>query len=277
MRLRTTWLTMTVLAMTAVPVLAVNMYGGGSGQQSGQFGIVDQTTGVLTVLGDPTAVNGQGLSGIAFGTDGRLWGSVSLTVGTRLIEISPTTGTLLQDVGVIQVTTPGDIRIVDLAIQPSTNALFGITSSGVIYTINKQTAVATLVGDPGQGKGGIAFAPDGTFYLVENDGSTLWTIDPFTGATIDSVAITAPCLDGLAVRPSDGTLFATECDGRQIVRIDPTTFDTQVIDPGDDADDVADLAFQLFPAQHAPALSFVGSGVLGAALLLVGLRRSRRC
>lgn len=271
--------------MIALPVFADTMYGGGSGQQDGKFGIVDQATGDFTVLGDPTVDAGEGLSGIAFGTDGRLWGSVPQGGGgnsggpTNLIEIDPVTGQLINDVGPIK--TPGgdDLRIVDLALQPSTNTLFGLDIDGKIYTLDKGTAVATLVGDPGvTNRGGIAFSPFGIFYLVEGGGSHLWRIDPATGATIGSAIdiSDSPCLDGLAVRPSDGVLFATECDGRAIVRINPVTGDSVQIDPADREDDVADLAFRITRPTSTPAVTPLGIVFLGSLLLLAGLHLSRR-
>lgn len=280
MKPRTMLMATLALAGMVLPVAAETMYGGGSGQQDGRFGIVDQITGDFSVLGDPTATTGQGLSGLAFGMEGRLWASVSQNsvLGSRLFEIDPVTGSLINDVGPIQTGAGADVRIVDLAMQPLTNVLFGLDRDGNLFTINKQTAVATLIGDPGVGHGGIAFSPSGTLYLVQNGGGELWIINPNTAATVGmSVDIeSGACLDGLAVRPSDGALFATECDGREIIRINPINGDSEEIDPGDAEDDVADLAFQFAPVSKAPALSVVGSTVLAMALLLGGLWRGRQ-
>lgn len=274
---------MSMILVLAMPVTASaqTMYGGGSGQQDGEFGIVDQTTGEFTVIGDPTTeMDDRGLTGLAFDVDGRLWGGVSVgSAGsgtTSLIEINPATGDRLDLVGTIN-DGGVNLRIVDLALQPSTGTLFGLEFDGSLYTIDKNTAEADLVGDPGGGRGGIAFAPDGTLYLVPINGGVLWRVDPATGVMLSMPIILteSACLDGLAVRPSDGVLFATECDGRDVLRIDPSNGDTEVITPNDPEDDVADLAFQIAPTSAAPTLSSIGMLVLASAMLAFGMYLAR--
>jgi len=284
MRMRTAFIAISVLTVTALPAPGDTMYGSGSGQQNGEFGIVDQMTALFTVLGDPTvgALDGYGLNGIAFDESGRLWGSAgasSQSGVTRLSEINPVTGQLINDVGPIQDAQATGLRIVDLALQPSTNVLFGIDRDSLIYTIDKLTAVATLVGNPnvGDNRGGIAFGPDGTFYLIPGGGGILYRLNPATAATIGMGLNLdeGDCIDGLAVRPNDGILFATECDGRDIFRIDPITGDADPIDPGDEENDVADLAFRLH-ATPAPALSVAAMATLAGLLALAGLGITRR-
>jgi len=275
---------MALLALVlAAPARADVMYGSASGQNTlsaGGFGTVDQNTAIFTLLGNPTStISGAGgLSGIAFDASGRLWGSVATSSprqSTHLIEINPATGALINDVGLIHNSSNTNLRIVDLAAQPSSSVLFGIDSNADLYTIDKSTALATLVGSTGLAEGGIAFAPDGTLYLTDVN-RDFAQLDPSTGLPVaPPLHLDTSCLDGLAVRPSDGSLFATECDGRTIYRIDPTTGAAVQIDPGSYDSDVADLAFQATPLAGAPTLSPLGMGLLVAGLFAFGLARQR--
>ncbi len=252
----------------AAPVAGQVMYG--STASNGRVGTVDQTNGDFTLLGDPTATGA--LSGLTFDTTGRLFGSVPADSSccSSLIEINPINGSLIATIGDIETAPASGVRIVDLAAQPSTGTLFGIDKNGVLYTIDKTTAVATLVGDTGLSKGGIAFAPNGTLYLANTD-SELAQLDPATGAPIGSVLNTGECIDGLGVRPTDGQLFATECDGNSIFRIDPVSGNATFI--GSPEDDTADLAFQIVARSSAPAISNAGLALTAMLLLAFAARR----
>ena len=81
---------------TAGPAAAQALHGvGGNGSNSpGALFTVSQTTGVNTLVADP--VTPGGLSGAAFDSTGRLFGSTIAGAGTTssLIEIDPDTGNL---------------------------------------------------------------------------------------------------------------------------------------------------------------------------------------
>src|SRR5206468_10195807 len=96
---------------------------------------------------------------------------------SRLILITPETGGVVSDVGLIRAGTGGQgIFIADLAIQPGTGVLYGIESReaggglgppfGNLYTINRNTGVAALVGTTGLQNASLAFAPNGTLYAT---------------------------------------------------------------------------------------------------------------
>ncbi len=269
----------------AMRVAAQPMYGSTNNRVAGAVGavgIVDQTTGVFTLRGDPTPGDDV-LAGIDFDSLGQLFG-VDNPSGqgnpSVLIRINPNTGALDATIGTVtdSVSTTG-VRIVDLAVQPGTNVLFGISQVGLLYRINTGTAIATLVGDTGLGSFslGLAFAPGGTLYATS--GSTLYTLNPNTALPLTTKATDGPCIDGLAVRPSDGLLFGTECDGNSVQRIDPSTGVTTFIGPADThAPDTADLAFQPRPAPsvNAPAFSHRGLTGLAALLLVCGALILRR-
>jgi outer membrane protein assembly factor BamB len=246
------------------------MYGS---TDDGLFGIVDQTTGEFTVLGNPANGIGKGvLSGITFDSTGRVFGTVPNSDGTLLILINPATGDRIDVIGDIEDENQVVLRITDLATQPVTDVLFGVSSSDNLYTINKTTAVATFIGSV-INHGGLGFTPDGKLYLATVD-RELAQIDPTDGSTIgDVIDNLSVCIDGLGFRPSDGAAFATECDGSDIFRLDLETGDLAELEPN--SEDTTDVAFPLRSGATAPALSPLALGILAAAVAGLGIRRLR--
>ncbi|MGH7893657.1 MAG: DUF7450 family protein [Candidatus Binatia bacterium] len=199
------------------PVLN-DMYGvvgNGSPANRGAVLVIDQTTGAGVVLGTPTA---SGLSGVVFDASGRLLASTAggPAVFSNLIQIDPDTGALVTDVGTIH-DGATNLRIADLGVQPGTDTLFAVSApNGEIYTVDKTTATATLVGSPGlNDAGGLAFAPNGTLYATTAASPRLLTVDPADGAVTSNVSMDR-AVDGLVVR-SDGILFGTEAGTSDLI------------------------------------------------------------
>src|ERR1700688_1242372 len=212
------------------------LYGGVGGQPPGEGSdnvgavvTVDQTTAALTVVGSPEP--GTRLSGIAFDSTGALYGSTEGTglppLTSTLISIDPGTGALLSVIGPITAGPGGPaIGIADLSVQPGSDVLFGIRAptdllggGGKLYTIDKTTAVATLVGATPARRDSIAFAPDGTLYEAGFTPPpappvppTLYTLNPANAAVLTSVPTSPPDdnYGALAVRPTDDALFASD-------------------------------------------------------------------
>lgn len=272
-----------LLCLTTTPVIAVEvMYGGLGGHNNadstndGALAIVNQTTGAVTIVGRPIGVTR--ISGLAFEPAGNLYASTLVGPGgfpppsgprvSNLISLNPSNGVLLTSTPITDGAGGAQLSIADLAVQPGTNTLFGITSDGdlrggmglpgQLYTINTSTGVATFVGEtvprtppPRVVFGSLAFAPNGTLYMgaATLDLSTapptlvdvaLKTINPLTGAILTSVPVTHQ-FGALAVR-SDGTIFAGTGDQHQLFTINPTTgAETLVGDTGTTF--IGDLAF----------------------------------
>ena len=207
------------------------LYGGigrGSGTNKGEVITINQTNGLGTTLGSGATDAVVGINGLAFDASGDLFASTISAplfgfpqgVGT-LIKIDPLTGVQSSFIGAITL-SGNPFAITDLAVQPGTDVLFGIsvdtgTGEGSIYTINKSTAVATLVGGTGLIAASIAFASDGTLYVTSaifDDGGNfvagfLNTANPATGAILTTAGPFFTHIGGLTVRPTDGVIFAS--------------------------------------------------------------------
>jgi hypothetical protein len=215
--------TCTYVHADTIPVL----YGGigrGSGVNAGALITVDQTTGAGTVLGNPAGKSGltglvfDPVLGLLFGTGNN---NSTFEGGTSQLFRIDLAGALIGSP--VDITDGGSpIAISDLALQPSTGLLYGTsisttTFTNTIYTLDKVTGVATLVGNTGVTGATLAFAPNGTLYMTSAefnpDGSFLQgflnTVDPSTGDVLStSDPYTTAHVGGLGVRP-DGVIFAS--------------------------------------------------------------------
>src|SRR5262245_45762318 len=254
--------------------------GNGAGAAAGQLLSINQTTAASTVVGDP--VTPGGLTGLVYDSSSGVFLGSTINGGvSTLVRINPDTGALISTVGTIT-NGPGGptLSIGDLAIQPGTNTLFGISSNagsagGLLYTINKASGVATLVGNTGSGAGGgIAFAPDGSLYQTAfNNGFdfvSLNTIDPTTAARLSTVPLST-YFDGPAIRPTDGTFFAAlGGSDTTISTINPTPGAATLI--GNTSASTSDLAFRpstaLAPTVELrdPSNALIGSVSAGPGL-----------
>lgn len=203
--------------------------GRGPGSAFGTLLTVDQTTANGTFVGVGPSDPAVGITGLAFDTSGDLFASTisDIVFGgspqSTLVRLNPVTGVQEALIGIIRLANNTPVVIVDLALQPGTDVLFGNslnlnTFTSNLYTINKSTAVATFIGDTGILGATIAFGPDGTLYQTsadfDNDGvfirGFLNTLDPDTAEVLTtSDPFTTAHVGGLAVRPTDGVIFAS--------------------------------------------------------------------
>ena len=235
--------------LAAVATLATAqelLYGGNGGQGQGRsinpgaFVIVDQDTAAVTIVNLDTGV--AKLTGLAFDAAGTLYASTlpetgfpppPPSVSSHLITLDPATGEQLSDIGSIVDSQGRGMAISDIAIQPGTDVLFGIRSEvdgaraeGELYTINKTSGLATLVGDTGIHFATIAFGPDGTLYesaaafQMGPVNPVFRTINPANGAVLTSVP--SQFFGALAVR-SDGVIFGSKGGDNEIVTVNPST------------------------------------------------------
>ncbi len=238
--------TLLVVESDAVPA---EMYGSSAPHEVtgqtvpvGALLIVDQENGSGTLVGVPIA--DQGLVGMAFNSGGGHFGSTRgdpVQAGSTLVRVDPNSGDLIETIGTIS-DGASSVGISDLAFQPGTDALFGISTDdpnsclSCLYRIDTESAVATLIGRPGVAAGGgLGFGPDGTLYLATKESHSGDTFDPlFEVVTLDpgdasvlsredallevpqqahGLTIRSVRFDGLGVRPGDGALFVTHGGG----------------------------------------------------------------
>jgi hypothetical protein len=300
-------LALALLCLTPTPAAAAQiLYGGLGGHNNadstndGALVTVSQTTGAVTIVGHPIDTPPiTRISGLAFDSAGNLYGSTLIPGGgfpppsgprvSNLITLNPSNGALLTSTAIIAGVGGSPLSIADLAIQPGTNTLFGITTPdgpaggpGDLYSINKGSGVATLIGNTGFFFNSIAFAPNGTLYLaaanldftkmppLEVDQS-LNIIDP-TNAMVLSSVLTTDFFGALAVR-SDGTIFGGTGDKHQLFTIDPITgAETLIGDTGTTF--IGGLAFST--PETGATLNLMAIGLAGLVGFAHRLRPSRR-
>lgn len=159
------------------------------------------------IIGDAYAGNAVGYGGLAFDSSGYLWATIGGddfgsgdefgTTASTLVRIDPMTGNVLQTIGPIKDQSGSDLGIIDLSIQPGTNALFAMNTASFnnepcdqcLYTIDMATGIATLVGAPSVGTNRaylttLAFSPNGTLYGTEFGGAALYTLNPANGQVL---------------------------------------------------------------------------------------------
>ena len=239
-------------------------------------------------MGHPAGVSR--ISGLAFDLTGNLFGTTEGSGGfppppgpmttSSLIQINPATGALIGAAKQVKDSNGNALSIADLAVSPLTGALYGIrgpndggNGQGDLYTISTTTGVATFVGATGDFFGSIAFAPNGTLYMVAADldmmgnqiNIGLKTLSPATAATLSFVS-THDYFGALGIRPTDGAIFGGTGDTGNIDIINPLTgAETLVGNTGTQF--VGDIAFQT-PEPGTLAL-------LGIGLFVIARRASR--
>ena len=235
--MRNTVLAIVLLIVMPAASLGQTLFGGvgrGGGSDRGELITIDQTNAAGTSVGSGATDPDVGLTGLAFDASGALFASTTSAPLfpppgapptpplSTLIQLDPVTGEQVALIGTIRLADDTPIVISDLALQPGTGVLFGTainltTGTNNIYTINRTTAVATLVGDTGVIGATLAFGPDGTLYQTSAEFNEagfvrgfLNTLDPATATVLTtSNPFTEAHIGGLTVRPTDGSIFAS--------------------------------------------------------------------
>ena len=226
------------------------------------------------------------ITGLAFDSLGGLFASTLGAVpfppppplsASSLDLLNAATGALLSSVPITDAGAP--IAIADLAIQPGSNVLYGVstavggTAPGQLYTINKTTGAATKVGTPLAFFTSIAFAPNGTLYesaadLNEATGGhlspRLQVLNPVTGAIVGTPVQTSAFFGALGIRPTDSAIFGGTGDEGDIFIVNPAT-GAQTLVGNTGLNFVGDLAFT--PVPEPGTLLLTGLGLLSIAVL----------
>lgn len=185
---------------------------GGSGNNNGVLESIDTMSGVGTFVSDPTGdVFARGISGLAFDNNGTtLYASlVGAQMPFQLLTLDAMTGNTLNTVSITS--NAQNLQIQDLATNPLTNVLYGVTpNSGGLYTIDKTTGVATLIGNTGVQRSAIAFDAMGNLWQT-TDNDELVQLDPITGMRIGSATTLSMFYNAFTIL-QDGRFLAAPGD-----------------------------------------------------------------
>jgi hypothetical protein len=115
-----------------------------------------------------------------------------------------------------------------LAVAPD-GTLYG-ANNGSLYTFDTGTGVATLVGSFGccDTVEAMAFDSSGGLWMVSNNPSSLFSVDPASGDATEVGDVNEGLLTGLAAS-CDGSLLATDGDDDELIAIDPATADATTV------------------------------------------------
>ena len=154
------------------------------------------------------------------------------------------------DLGTGEVTTVGSLGVFGdfegLDFSPDGTLFASDDTNADLYTIDRTTGAASLVGSFGFGQAdiqntGLAFRDDGTLFMVVDDfddGVTdqdnLYTVDTTTGlATLVGTLFGTPFADDPEITSiafaSDGTLFAVDRDLDALLTINPLTAEVSLV------------------------------------------------
>jgi hypothetical protein len=198
------------LALTASFIVARADPQAYMGTDTGEFGVIDLTTGAFSLLGN----SGQTLAGMAV-ADGDLFASAYHTPLGAVFNINPANGAL---------TAIGNAGIDIDDFGSTTSGLFAVGFlDRDLYSINPSTGAATLIGPTGLSLGTWRGLSTNSSTLYFADGPDLYTLNTSTGAATLVGAMGGGFELG-AILDEGGVLYGgAETPSLQVVTVDPVT------------------------------------------------------
>jgi DNA-binding beta-propeller fold protein YncE len=216
--------------VAAVPVAATPLTGNSfTGANGAVLYDIDPLTGHA---GNPRSTGIDNLVGIAFSPDAHLYGlsnSAAASYANSLFRIDPDTGAS----ELVGPTGLGSVTEGDLAFDRTTGSLYGFWNADQgqrqLFTLDTATGTATVIpgslsGDPSA----MAFAPDGTLYVLDTSLQKLLTVDRASGAilTTTDLSTSLGSTAGMDVHPATGVFYVA--DGQsggtdRLYTLDPAT------------------------------------------------------
>lgn len=124
--------------------------------------------------------------------------------GSALYQIHPTSGKVLGKVG-----NTGANALAGISIHPATRMLYAANGAAAptgLFTLDKTTGAATLIGSSGKVVPSMSFDGGGVLYAWDQVGKKLMTLNLSTGAATVLNGDLTPAATGLVFGP-DGTLY----------------------------------------------------------------------
>lgn len=196
----------------------------------GQLSVVDPSFAAHTPFPE-FGVHG----GLAFGGDGGLWiGGGRSILEDDLLLFDPDSAEQLGSTDLCL--APYAFNVNALGVQPGTGEVFAVGSTFHRHGFLDDHLVTIDLGGSASCQleslldasffgylSSLAFAPDGVLYVAADSyfgSAELWTVDPESGATLTTVAL-SQSVTGLVVRPSDGALLGAA--NGALHQVDPAT------------------------------------------------------
>ena len=280
------YLISTALALASISPLHATvseLYGGigngGNGTNRGALISIDTTTWAGTVVSNPggTGEVTQAISGLAFDDNGTTLYATLVPSPFQLVTLDAMSGNTLNTVSITN--NAQNLQIQDLATDPLTNVLYGVSpgSGGVggnLYTIDKVTGVATLIGNTGVQRSAIAFDATGKLWQT-TDTDELVQIDPLTGMRIGSATTLTQFYNGFTILQSGKFLGVLGDDDNG--GIWDITGGTETLLGNSGINTLGDIASLFAAAPPPPGVPEGGNTLvlLGAALVGIGGARYR--
>ena len=179
------------------------------GSDNTSFCSIDPNTSVTTPLPSPPGTDTEGLA--ADPVNNYVYG---INNNEDLVRFDVAANSWSVVGPTVNISSGNDIG---LAYDPGTQTLYAVTSSGILYTVNPTTGLATVVGNTGLGTGldvGLAFVPEG---FVAESRATFQVTKDFTDGNPGEVEVSISCNTGL---PLDQSKAITEDEGVTFVVVD---------------------------------------------------------
>jgi len=207
---------------------------GNFGSTPGNIYSVNSQTGVATIIAPLTDT----VTALAFDANGTLFGTTRGGVNPEgeIVTIDVATGTITP-VG------PSGLNLLpDISFAPDGTLFAWTENNDDLATIDPATGVATVIASPINSAGsGLAVADDGTIFFTAN-GSSFQTVDPSSGASLSTIAMSGSIAPINAMTFVDGVLYGIQkaAVGRSLVTIDPSTGAVTIVGAGGGLSDNAD-------------------------------------
>ena len=191
---------------------------------------IDPTTGHVSPLGliENSGQPVEFMSALAFGPEPPpgpkvLYGANDVNGTSNLMLVDPASGNVINTIGAI------GYPVMNLAADPVSGILYGMTADDDLISINTQTGVGTLIGPTNTTIYSMAFNNAGVLYGYDYQGAEAYLsiIDTATGTATPVSANQAPSGTGPfgygLVFDDDGSLYLSTTADSLLYRLDPAT------------------------------------------------------